>query len=857
MQHTIQYSTSLLIASFLALFVSHVTLANEKSYGLPADKGSHSQQSVAGQQIGEKKNKTKAPKIGQVDKPDEETDPTPTRGLRAKALSVTYVDISDEVILPGAKRLGMNIGSRDQYGSAQYIKNLIPNPGFESGEYGTLLHVDDGSTGDTIYQAFWDTDWNVDQWGIGQPEGFWDGGQYEILFGPAKGRSGNIEHFSHSADRRYTFQLDSDGVAPEPLDVVSARKQLPGISGYPGMDTDSVDTTSTRPGSPGTQSLRLEYGGASWIASHTLYMDSFWRDSDPSAGKMMIIEGPYRLAFWAKGSSAGTQLRVEFRREAEGTFFNETVNLTTEWQRYEFNRFIPVGQDQRRTYAPDEYRPLIVFKMFVNEGHEALIDDVELYKSNETNPTAFTDPFVDKLKELQPGVLRAWGNQLGSSLDNQLVEPFARKTLGWRPHNRNAGEFSYSLHEFLELCEEVKTEPWYIVPPTFTAKEMVNLTEYLCAPATQEHPYALLRELLGQTEPWTSVFPMIHLEWGNEMWGAASGGDPFFGASAFGGERLGNMAHDRFGMMIEYGPYFDADKFNFIIGGQVGWPGRQREIGLHSTNHQTIAVAPYFGSLDTWNNDEEIYPPLLAKPFYETAQGNMRRSKTELDSTGQNTRMAIYEINFHTTGGDAPLDIRNDFVTSMAGGVALPLIMLEYQKVFGAREQCAFQALQHSYNHGGGEHVKIWGCLRDLNVTGRKRPTWLGMEIANKAIRGDMIKTTHSGIKSNWTQTALNGVHSPTTVEHIQSYAFRDGKSYGIVVFNLDLNASQRVRIGLPSKASGPAKEYVLAAADHRADNEASEQVKITSRSLNRVPTYYYTLLEPCSVYALTWESLE
>ncbi len=236
------------------------------------------------------------PKIGQLDKPVDGTDPTPTRGLRAKALSVTYVDVTENVILPGAKRLGMNVGSRDPYGAAQYIKNLIPNPGFESGEYGTLLHVDGGSTGDTIYQAFWDTSWNIDHWGIGQPEGFWDGGTYEILFGPAKGRIGTINHFSHSPDNRYTFELDTNGVVPNELDVVAARKQLPGITGYPGMDTGAVDTTTTRPGSPGTQSLLLQYGGEAWISSYTLYMDSFWRDSDASAGKMIIIEGPYRLA---------------------------------------------------------------------------------------------------------------------------------------------------------------------------------------------------------------------------------------------------------------------------------------------------------------------------------------------------------------------------------------------------------------------------------------------------------------------------------------------------------------------------------------------------------------------------------
>jgi alpha-L-arabinofuranosidase len=780
----------------------------------------------------------------------------PAIGPRGKALSVTYVAVNDTVVLPGAKRLGMNLGSRDIYGSAQMMKNIIPNPGFEAGEYGTLFHTGGDSTGNTYYQEFWDTTWNIDHWGIGQPEGFWDGGKYEVLSGAAKGRTGDIAHFSFSADNRYVFELADDGIPADYLDCVSARKTLDGISGYPGMDLDAIDTTTTRPGSPGTQSFHLRPQAESWMASYALYMDSFWRDSDRAASKMMIVEGPWRLAFWAKGANTGTQIRVEFRREGEGVFFNETVNLTTEWQRFEFNRLIPTGQDRRTAYTVDDYHPLLVLKYYVLTGAEAWIDDAELCRSDQSNPTAFNDAIVGKLKELRPGVLRDWGNQLGSSLDNQLAEPFARKTLGWRPHNRNAGEFSYSLHEFLELCKEVAAEPWYVIPPTWTHQEMIDLCEYLCAPADGAHPYADYRAELGQVEPWSSVFPTIHLEWGNEMWGAGSGSDPFFGASALGGERLGTMAHDHFGTMKDYGPYFDPAKFDFVIGGQVGWPGRQGEIERYSSNHNTVALAPYFGSLaDVWGSDQEIFAPLLAKPFYEAAQGNMRQSKNYLDAAGQGTRVSIYEINFHTTGDETPIDIRNDFVTSMAGGVAMPLFMLHYMKEFGAREQCAFQALQFSFNPGSGGAVRIWGCLRDLNLTGRKRPTWLGMEIANKAIRGDMIQTVHTGKKTNWTQSAINSVYSPTTVDHVQSYAFKDGSAYGVVLFNLSLTDSQRVRLALPNTPGTVAKEYRLAATSPHADNEDAENILIKPSTVTRLKQFYYTTLAPCSIYVLTWNS--
>ena len=44
-----------------------------------------------------------------------------------------------------------------------------------------------------------------------------------------------------------------------------------------------------------------------------------------------------------------------------------------------------------------------------------------------------------------------------------------------------------------------------------------------------------------------------------------------------------------------------------------------------------------------------------------------------LNNVGQNTQLAVYELNFHTTEGNAPIDTRNDFVTGLNGGLALPL----------------------------------------------------------------------------------------------------------------------------------------------------------------------------------------
>ena len=126
---------------------------------------------------------------------------------------------------------------------------------------------------------------------------------------------------------------------------------------------------------------------------------------------------------------------------------------------------------------------------------------------------------------------------------------------------------------------------------------------------------------------------------------------------------------------------------------------------------------------------------------------------------------------------------------------------------------------------------------------------------ANQTAKGDMIQTVHSGIKSNWTQAALNSIYSPTTVDHLQSYAFKDGSSYGVVVFNLSLKDSKRVRLAFPSLPNGSAKEYRMQSPSIHDDNETSEVVKITSATVSRLKQYHYATLNPCSIYVLTWSA--
>ena len=116
-------------------------------------------------------------------------------------------------------------------------------------------------------------------------------------------------------------------------------------------------------------------------------------------------------------------MTVRFSRINGDIFLNKTYDLKGNWQN--INEVFD-GTDALGGGVPG---PLAV-QFFVNG--DVLIDDISLKRANYGgNP--FSDRMVQDLREMRPGILRNWGGQLGSSLDNQLAGEFARKPTGYSP----------------------------------------------------------------------------------------------------------------------------------------------------------------------------------------------------------------------------------------------------------------------------------------------------------------------------------------------------------------------------------------------------------------------------------------
>lgn len=795
--------------------------------------------------------------------------------------------INTSPVVTDVKPFGINIGSHDRFGASQILKNVIVNPGLEAGQFQMIFVAQDGPTTTSIKANNIRQSWEITEViTSGQPIGFWNNAVYRVILGDTAGATGRVVSFTHE-NQRQTFHL-SPTIPVSGDVVVVTRAMTETIEGCCSFSSYLPDKNERRPGTIGHQSLRvITPTNPNWNG-YTYYMDSYGNSyGDVTAGKLFHLHGEWLLRFWIKAESEGKQVQVRlYRAELNNNFIDETLTLTTEqWTEVK----IPISVADSADSLSDPATTLVLSMNSAGGVGDFWLDDLSFARVGETNPTVFSDQFVDYLKQLQPGIIRNWGDrQLGSTLDNQLAHVEARQTHGWRPTEEGAHYFHYSISEFLELAREVEAEPWYVIPPTFTDDEMANLAAYLAAPYEEGgNRYDDIRASQGQTETWTSVFPTIHLEFGNEMWGDGWGTDPFQGATVSGGINVGTLADARFTAFQTAG--FSVDNINLIIGGQTRYPTNNQRIEANSEQHDMLALSPYFGTIGKDNSSAETYYPLFADPIYQTTVPHSRTVLTTMQLLEQGeTQPAIYEINFHTTKSAASVADRNQLVTGLGGGIALPLHMLTYLRDFAIRDQVAYTMLQYSFRVEDGEeteertpawfehreydsvfhdpvangnrnatrqYVNLWGMLRDLEATGRKRPTWLGMELINPLIAGDMIGLTGENIPSI-TVPAINGLAVPVELPLVQGFAFKADATVSVVLFNLSLTETITVDLTMPLPVIETADLQILTADFITASNELTENVRIETLPITIGSTSRVTL-PPYSMGGFAYESAE
>jgi hypothetical protein len=762
-------------------------------------------------------------------------------GISAFGQNSTNIAIGSTTLQPSVKRMGINLGTLDFYDSGQTTQNLLmQNPGFEGQVWNSTIRCASGTATSCV---------DEDQWAA-WPAGFWNGATFEVFYGSAAGRTGTVTYSTATGNGQgVTLNFLGAGAAPSNGDYLIVRKTVPGgaTGGWwpatSGAGKISDNRSDLPPGTLGQQTAALTAPTNSDTASIAGYFDSV-------IGKTFLqLNGTYQVQFKAKGIGGSNSLYLQVARAGVATYFAQTVPLSNSWNTYTFTftaaengSAIGIGGVTFSTIGADSFE----------------LDDVSLTKQNgdPTNTTVFRDPVVNALRTFNPGLLRYWGGQLGDTLDNLITPQFGRQRSGYLAWYTESDTVDYGLHDFLQLCQVVGAEPWFVVPSTFSTVDAANLIEYLGGASNT--PYGAKRTALGQATPWTQVFPKIHLEFGNEAWnGTFKGGTIEYSAP------YGQRAQTIFGVM-RANASFNAANYDLVLGGQAAYPGRNNDIQNNCNNNDSFDVAPYtMNTVDSYSDNESLYGSTFAEPeaLISTngsaegmAPGMIYQDYQAIQSSNHPVPLSFYEVNLSTLNGAISQDALNSYTPSLGAGLMVADTMLLSMRQFGVVNQQLFALPQYDFNRPDGKTALLWGSVVDMGVTDRKRPQFLALELANQALSNGaaMLQTTHTGADPTWNQPMVNTVQM-NGAHYLHSFAFNQGQNYSAVIFNLSRNSALPVTFSGSNAPSGNVQMQQLTSANPTDTNETANIVNIVPSTLSNFNAASGLSLPPYSMTVLTW----
>jgi hypothetical protein len=138
-----------------------------------------------------------------------------------------------------------------------------------------------------------------------------------------------------------------------------------------------------------------------------------------------------------------------------------------------------------------------------------------------------------------------------------------------------------------------------------------------------------------------------------------------------------------------------------------------------------------------------------------------------------------------------------------------------------------------------------------MGANGRMRPQFLVEAMANRAIRGNMMRVEVSGENPTHDQPEGNDGVQLRGVHEIDAYAFQEGKAHGLIVFNYGLHETRRISIEAPGiQSDGRVNLWRLISPGPGATNEETSQVKLKEERFGGGELR----LSPCSVALLEWQ---
>jgi len=595
----------------------------------------------------------------------------------APGTEVVRLSPSRAPVLVDAPRFGLNLGGASTWGAEQLPANVLKNPGFEAPIERSLVVVK-AIAGATVTD---DTAWTA------RADGLWDGAEFEVLSGAAAGKRGVVVSYRRaSAGGPGVFSLAPFPAGLHAADAlaVTTTGRIAGVPMWWSSAGEPRTIEDARPGSGGRQAayLKAANGQPSRLAHH---LDMLAR-----AGKLLPVQGPWQLEFWARTNSPGTHLAVAFRRHGSRPFLVRDFVLGAHWQRFA----VPFSATDDGPYGPLELS-------FEVRAGDALVDDAYLGEVAGVGG-GFRAATVAALRQLHPGYLRDWQGQLADTFDNRMANPSARRPTRHRPGDAEL-IYHYSLPEFLALCAAVDARPWLVAPPLMRGEDWRRMGEAIAAAARR---YG---------------FDEVLVEFGNENWNELFRPAGFMSADTH--AAVADRAFDQ--LQLGAGSYRGIVP---VVNAQFVNPASWRKLASLSREAKRIAVAPYF----LYRLDQTSTEQAVAAAFGDSL-APLREGFAAPAALGK--AVAVYEVNFHTTHGDASSELRDLVVTGAHSGAALAQQLLG-ALLAGVREQSVYALAGFDAYTADRRLVRLWGVTRDL-APGRLRPTGLALQMLNGAVDGD------------------------------------------------------------------------------------------------------------------------
>ncbi len=637
--------------------------------------------------------------------------------------------------------------------SADYLQNILQNPGFEPSTSGRVVIVPSGATS----TAFCDQN----NW-YPMPSGFYTGATFEDVYVTgtvanavaATRGTGTITGYNPtgcaSSTPRFTYTASFTIKAGDYIRFhMAGNMGNVGYSTYAPVGWWNSDSRITlvndkEPSSSGVQTLDLALNGSAHAISQ--YQDTQPGSYAGGPNNWIQVTGSWTVSCWIKAiDAASPSVTLSFGRIGLPAYFQQSYTPTANWTKYSstFN-----GSETSLTANI----ATLQFQIVANGASgDIRVDDCFVGPTSASVPSWSPD-MAKTLKALNPGFIRDNQGAQGDSYANFVADDTGR---GVASFSGSSFSWLYNVDQFFRLNAAVGSTPWIVIPVVLTDTEYQALGAYL---AKEEALYG---------------FSQILIEWGNEMWNGGSCGGVCY---SYQGDQYSAVAKRDFNSILTGAGASSGNYLKWVAGGQYGaYPPSTGQITTVQTAANTatyIDGAPYYlFCLDAQTAVANDMSLLFGDENLQ--ESYMDQVTSALASDGQ--QFAVYEGGPSTWWGSASNSERNRTIAG-AGSAASDAELALNLWTSGTPIVNLWNLAQTDFvcngascpnfpigNTCGGTppnpmSADMWGVVHDL-PTGLLRPRGLALQLLNNYFITSRTGSFYPTSSSTYTGVTVGAWH--------------------------------------------------------------------------------------------------